>query len=190
MDNVVRNSKQFHVAVENERFTPAKLAIVDLVPINDDVVERVGRAPSINCDAVRTTMCATVFDIVDVVIADFNVVAVAANPEASRESGCASARFQVADFKADDFDIRLVLDDDQARLTTNGQTSAVDDRRVTSIVLQDDVSASCGTRVTEGGSLVVYARQYINSTSRTNVVQSILNMSPRQRYGARVGVTT
>ena len=87
MHNVVRDREEFHVAIQYHRFTPAELAVINFVAVNEEIVNGGIRVASIDCDAMRAATSTAIFNFMHFVVADFDECAVAAHRNPLRESG-------------------------------------------------------------------------------------------------------
>ena len=139
MHDVIRDREEFHVAVQYHRFAPAKLAVIDFVAIDDEVVYGGVRVATIGGNAMCTAVVTTVFDIMHLVVADFNERAVATDRDSLRERRGNSTSLEVADFESDQLDVLFVHNTDQSHFPADGKACAVNDGRAARVILQDDV---------------------------------------------------
>src|SRR5215510_3735660 len=56
MNTVIRDRKKLHVAVQQHRFAPAELAIIDFIAVNEEIVDRGVRVSPVCRDTMRAAM--------------------------------------------------------------------------------------------------------------------------------------
>lgn len=187
MDVVGRDFKAIHVAVEDHGFAGPRLQVVDIVPLNDQSRDGLGRGGSINGNAKCVSIDVGVVDMMDPVVAKSDVPAFSGD-----ENACGHEVFircpVIPQFESFDDEVRLVLDEDLRGVSGRGNFAACAENRFFPGMIFEGDGIPIGSRDVDGHKLPVNSLTDENRIPGTDGVSCFLDCFPWLKQCSGVGV--
>src|ERR1017187_4934967 len=194
VDNIVSNAEVRDVPVHYQRLTRTGFEVMHLIAVNNQFTDRslgVGtvyrNAKPVAASSRSITPIKSLLNMMDVVLQQFYMGADPHNTYAQWSQpmfGCAV----VANFKAFDSDVTLVMNGQYGASAIRSKMFCVEDGRLAGIASKNNVSISRVAGCLDAYELFVDSTPHVDGTARARGVCGMLNGAPRRHLGAGIRI--